>query len=194
MKRLGVILAGGQSSRMGTDKAMVMLGGQSLLSHSIARLGKQINDIAVNCNHTNHDWQGVYIRDVYDTQMGPLLGVLSALRYARAKGFERVLSIPVDAPFFPDDLVARLCEKPVDIVLASCDHPNPKYRLHPAFGCWNVSLHDRLDVFLSAGGRKVMQFVQECDWTSVQWSLSAQEAFFNINTPDDLAQAEKRLG
>ena len=193
MSSLGVILAGGQSTRMGLDKAQVELGGKTLLTHCHLRLAQQLPMVALNSNDPNPNWSGARINDLYPDQMGPLLGVLSALNYAQNAGYDSIITVPIDAPFFPPDLVEKLSKPTADIVLAAGEDPNPRFSLQPTFGRWSVAMLAPLQSFLNTGQRKVMAFVTQHDWQQVTWPSQQPDPFFNINTPQDLQIAQSLL-
>ena len=101
--------------------------------------------------------------------------------------------MPIDAPFFPPDLVEKLMTPAADIVLAASEDPNPRFALQPTFGRWSVAMLEPLQSFLQSGQRKVMAFVKQHDWQQVTWSSQHPDPFFNINTPQDLQIAQSLL-
>lgn len=195
MKTLGVILAGGHSRRMGQDKADLAWGDQTLLSHTALRLSHQISPVIVNANTRPIGWDGPVIPDPYEAQMGPLLGVLAGMNYADQAGYDAILTVPVDAPFFPLDLSNKLIkDDQAAIRLACVEHADQRKRLQPTFGCWHVSLTEALDKFLRDGGRKVTDFVDQHVSEKAIWPQKDAKMFFNINTPEDLKTAHEMQG
>jgi molybdopterin-guanine dinucleotide biosynthesis protein A len=193
----GVVLAGGLSSRMGRDKAAVSLGGRLLLDHVLARLSSQAMDVAVNTDAA--DARGLpVIPDLIPGKAGPMAGIHAAMAYgARLPGVSHVVTVSVDSPFFPTDLVARLgaaIDGPSRIAVAASAG-----RSHPVFGLWPVVLADDLGVWIATDEkRRVRDFLLRHDATEVAFPLhptraSALDPFFNINTPDDLVEAERWL-
>jgi molybdopterin-guanine dinucleotide biosynthesis protein A len=193
---IGLVLAGGQSRRMGrSDKALMKLGKMPMIEHALRRLRAEVDTILIN---TNADpapfalYGHTVLADTVPGFAGPLAGILNGLTYARARGYDAVVSVAADTPFFPDDLLSRFqtCG-PRDIVLASSDGHR-----HPTFGLWSVSIESALANFLSDGeDRKIMRFVQQTKWDTVEFPLGevGMDPFFNINTPEDLARAETLL-
>lgn len=186
----GVVLAGGLSRRMGgADKALVVLWGETLVERALRRLRVQVGRVAVNSNadpvNLPTPGEAPVLHDIVEGYAGPLAGVHAALSWARAEGCERVVTVAVDTPFFPDDLVARL-NGPGLAVAASGG------RLHPIFACWPVALEAQLAGFLGRGGARMMDFLDEAGFRRVEWPVSGIDPFFNINTPADLAEAEGR--
>ena len=196
---LGVILAGGQATRMGGgDKGRLLLGGRSLLDHVIARLDPQVAGLALNANGdpARFDDLGMpVIADSIDGFAGPLAGVLAGLDWAAGQGAESIVTAAADTPFFPCDLVPRLqlAAEGMAHPLALAATPDPKRGLarHPTFGLWPVALRDDLRTALQSGVRKVVL------WTDGHGGRMAEfpdeAAFFNVNTPDDLERAEAML-
>ena len=198
---LGVVLAGGLSRRMGgTEKTLLELDGKPLLSHALDRLGPQVSRIAVNANGNPSRFRrfnvGV-VDDGDDERRGPLAGVLAGMRLARKLEISRVATAAGDTPFFPLDLVPVLALaselQSAPIALAASREERGSLRLHPTFGLWDAALLEDLEASLAAGTRKIL------DWTDTHWAVPAEfpspegDPFFNINTPEDLEQARKRL-
>ena len=193
---LGVILAGGQATRMGGgDKGLLSLQGKTLLSRVMERLEPQVAGLALNANGdpSRFDALGVpVIADSIDGFAGPLAGVLAGLDWAAEHGAETIVTAAADTPFFPCDLVPHLLmagegmEHP--LVLATTPDPKRGRARHPTFGLWPVSLRDDLRHALQEGLRKVVLWT---DQHGGREALFAEEdAFFNVNTPEDLARAE----
>ncbi len=196
---LGVILAGGQATRMGGgDKGLLHLGGTPLLTRVIERLEPQVADLALNANGDPArfaDFGLPVLPDSIDGFAGPLAGVLAGLDWAAAQGGETIVTAAADTPFFPCDLVPQLLLRAEGmthpLVLAATPDAKRGTARHPTFGLWPVALRDDLRAALAGGLRKVVL------WTEKHGGREAvfpqEEAFFNVNTPDDLAQAEAML-
>ena len=192
----GVVLAGGRSSRMGRDKAGVMLGGRSLLSHVLARLSPQTAEIAVNADTAvGHDLP--VVSDLIRGKAGPMAGIHAAMVYGAGLPATHVVTVSVDCPFFPADLVSRLMNAishPEQIAIAASEG-----RSHPVFGLWPTALAADLEQWVKVDEkRRVRDFLLRHDVTEVPFPLhptraSLLDPFFNINTPDDLTEAERWL-
>lgn len=188
MRIFGVILAGGTSRRMqGTNKALLRLGGESLLSRAISRLDPQVERLAISANQDADLMAGFGLPILADdTPLGPLAGILAALRWAAPLGATAVVSVAVDSPFFPADLVPRLC-------LAAEDSPNGvaiahSRTDHPTFGFWPVGVAPALTAFLATGvNPRVLTFTETNAATRAPFP--DDHAFDNLNTPEDLARA-----
>lgn len=191
---LGVILAGGQATRMGGgDKGLLPLGGGTILSQVVDRLEPQVAALALNANGDPARLAGLglpVIPDSIDGFAGPLSGVLAGLDWAAAQGATHIVTAAADTPFFPCDLVPQLLlaaeQASSDLVLAA----TPDGR-HPTFGLWPVRLRDDLRTALNDGLRKVVMWTDKHGGAIAEFPDDA--AFFNVNTPDDLATAEAML-
>ena len=112
MRPLGVVLAGGLATRMGGgDKALLPLGGRSLLAHALARLAPQVGAVALNANGDAARFASYGLPVLADTitgYPGPLAGVLAGLDWAASQDADAIVTVAADTPFFPTDLVAQL--------------------------------------------------------------------------------------
>jgi molybdopterin-guanine dinucleotide biosynthesis protein A len=195
-----VILAGGRSRRMGSEKALVTLGGETMLARVSQRLGRQVMDVALNADR---DFPlASDLRLVPDTvagKAGPLAGVLAALRDTEAghPWATHVATVPVDTPFFPPNFIRSLSQAigtKHEIAIATSGG-----RDHPVFGLWPVAVADDLDDWLRRDERRrVRDFllrhdVRRVDFSMVETPSGAFDPFFNINTPGDLAVARQWL-
>lgn len=192
MRIFGVILAGGEGRRMGgADKALLNLAGVPLISHAIARLDPQVERLAISANGAPARFAGFGLPVLADeTPIGPLSGVLAALRWAAPLGATAVVSVSVDTPFLPGDLVPQLClaaEAAAEgLALAS------SAKDHPACALWPVALADTLAAFLASGAKaRVLAFAESHHAARAHFPDEA--AFQNLNTPADLAAAEALL-
>lgn len=196
----GVIVAGGRARRMGGgDKCLLDLDGSSVLEHVIARLRLQVPEVVLNAagDASRFARFGVpVIPDSIAGQPGPLAGVLAGLDWAAAEGFESIVTVPGDTPFFPEDLVMALRAAAVasgrPLVMAMSEEPGGKLLAHPVCALWPVALREQLRDDILAGARKVQA------WAEAQGATRAifhdrRDPFFNINTPEDLAAARTRL-
>ncbi|GGA92750.1 molybdenum cofactor guanylyltransferase [Brucella endophytica] len=193
-KLMGVILAGGRSTRMGGgDKGLLPLGGKPVIAHVIARLHPQLPDLIINANGDPARFQPFGLPVVGDRIpgfKGPLAGLHATMRYAAGKGASHVVTTAADTPFLPPDLVSRLvtAAEVADIVLAASGG-----NVHPVAGLWPVALEADLAAFLNSGEKPGMRA-----WASRYRVAEADfpdnaNAFFNINTPQDLARAAELL-
>jgi len=193
----GVILAGGQSRRMGGgDKALLDLGGETLMARVIARLAPQVGTMAINANGDAARYAGFglpVIADSLNGFVGPLAGVLAGLDWAAEAGADHIVTVAADTPFFPLDLVARLqdmqSQSGQPIVMAATRGGARGLSRHPTFGLWPVSLRASLRTALKDGTRKVVAWTDAQGCASAVFSSEPFDRFFNINTPEDRAHA-----
>ncbi|MDQ0320587.1 molybdopterin-guanine dinucleotide biosynthesis protein A [Pararhizobium capsulatum DSM 1112] len=202
IKPPGFILAGGLSSRMGSPKALAILGGETLLARAANRLAPQVSALHLN-------WNGPIpaeglcgfspVPDEIGGHAGPLAGILTAMRHiARIDpATSHVVTVPIDAPFFPLDLVARLkaaIRSEEDIAIAFSEG-----NMHPVFGLWPVVIADDLENFLGNDDkRRVRAFIARHPMIAVNFDPpeetdSPLRPFLNLNTPEELAWAGQML-
>jgi molybdopterin-guanine dinucleotide biosynthesis protein A len=199
---VAVILAGGQGRRFGgTDKSFVTLAGKPLVQHVIERITPQIPEVVINTSGTPDRFQLLGLTVVTDqpretAATGPLVGLTSAFMALRQAGnlTSAVLSVPVDTPFLPSDLVARLADA-LGRGAAVVAYAASAIRDHPIIALWTpesretacgvfrqqpeISLHGMMERMAS------VRVVFDDD--------SPADPFFNINTPDDLDRAERLM-
>lgn len=197
----GVILAGGQSRRMGGgDKSLRDISGAPMLRHVIERLGAQAGRLVINANGDPARFAAFGLEVAPDTVegfAGPLAGVLAGMQWAREHTPKArwIATAATDTPFFPADLVVRLA--------GACGHDEGMIalaksgeRVHPVFGLWPVALADDLEKAVRDEGlRKVMVWVERHPNVEVAFRGAVVDGveidpFFNVNTPEDLETAE----
>ncbi|MEM7238736.1 MAG: molybdenum cofactor guanylyltransferase MobA [Pseudomonadota bacterium] len=203
IKIAGIVLAGGLARRMGGgDKAVLKVAGKPLLSHVIDRLAPQVTDMALNANGDPARFAEFGLPVVSDTVegfVGPLGGVLAGLRWAAARGHTHIATAAADTPFFPANLVSRLVAAirgdRHPIALAATNDPKRGLTEHPTFGLWPVGLADNLEEALTIGQmRKVIVWTSRHGASRAVFDDAGAFPFFNVNTPEDLAEAERIAG
>ena len=188
---LGVILAGGLATRMGGgDKALLDLGGSTLLDQVIDRLNPQVGGLALNANGDPARFarfQLPVLADSIDGFAGPLAGVLAGLDWAASEGADTIVTVAGDTPFFPCDLVPQLmlASEGQDTPLVLAATPDGR---HPTFGLWPVALRDDLRAALQDGLRKVVAWTDKHGGREAMFD-DAGDPFFNVNTPEELEAA-----
>ena len=191
-----VLLAGGQSRRMGgEDKFLKPFGDSTLLGHIVSRLEPQVSDIMINANRPLKDVPYPVEKDIVDGQRGPLAGILTGLTYFSQKDTDatHLLCFPCDIPFVPLDLVQKLQDKlgagPHSIAMAYSGN-----RIHPVISLWPFALLDQLrEALVVEDLRKILVFAERYQLTSAKWTGGDEDPFFNVNTPGDLLLAKARL-
>ena len=199
MNVIGLVLAGGQSRRMGGgDKALRLVGGVSLLERVIERLRPQVGAVVINANGDPARFAKFGVPVVPDSVpdfAGPLAGVLAGLDWTAAHHSDCLLvaSVASDAPFLPVDLVARMAGElaGANAELACAASAG---RAHPVFGLWPVGLCENLRrALVEEGIRKVDQWTARHRIVTVPFPDEPADPFFNANRPEDLATAERLL-
>lgn len=199
-KICGLLLAGGQSRRMGGgDKCLQELGGQTLLARILEIARPQVGPLVLNANGDATrfaDYDLPVAPDVVDGFAGPLAGVLTGLEWARqnAPDCQWVASFACDAPFAPADLVARLMGvmKAGNAEMACASSGG---RDQPVFGLWPVRLAgDLREALVDEDIRKVDMWTARYRLARHDWACEPVDPFFNVNRPEDLERAEGLLG
>jgi len=193
----GVILAGGLARRMGGgDKPLREIGGQTILARVIQRLKPQCECLALSANGDPLRFASFglpVVADGVEHHPGPLAGILAGLDWAAAcrPDARWILSAPGDCPFLPQDLVARLREA-VSAQNAELAAAASQGRSHPVIGLWKVGLRDALrQALVDEGLRKVEAWTRRYRVATVAWPAEPVDPFFNANTLEDLAEAER---
>jgi molybdopterin-guanine dinucleotide biosynthesis protein A len=195
---IGLLLAGGQSRRMGGgDKCLRLLGGETILARIVARVRPQVRRLILNANGDPARFAPYGLPVVADSVegfAGPLAGVLAGLDWAAANAPDCswVASVPTDAPFLPADLVARLLAAVENSAAMACAASGGQS--HPVVGLWPVRLRDDLRHALVAEQiHKVDIWTARYRLATVDFPIAGIDPFFNTNRPEDLAEAERLL-
>jgi molybdopterin-guanine dinucleotide biosynthesis protein A len=193
----GVLLAGGLARRMGGgDKPMRTIGGRTILDRVIARLAPQCDGLILNANGDPARFAAFGLPVIADTVKdfpGPLAGILAALDWTAANRPDVgwVLSAAADCPFLPRDLVARLHRARIaegaQLAVAVSEG-----QTHPVIGLWSVRLREELRHALVVEDiRKIDRWTARYKLATVTWPAEPLDPFFNANTMDDIAEAER---
>jgi molybdenum cofactor guanylyltransferase len=194
---LGLVLAGGLARRMGGgDKALITIGGVAILDRVLGRLRPACTGIILNANGDPARFAryGVpVIPDSVPDFAGPLAGILAGLDWAAAHAPEIawIASAPGDCPFLPDDLVPRLHEarKTAGTPLACARSGDWR---HPVVALWPVALREDLrGALIGEGLHKIEVWTARHGVTIAEWPAAPIDPFFNVNTPEDAAEAER---
>jgi molybdenum cofactor guanylyltransferase len=196
---VGVVLAGGLSRRMGGgDKCLRPLGGRPILEHILERFRPQVSQLVLNANGDAGRFAAFDVpvaADVVEGYPGPLAGILTGMRWARANRPEAIwlASAAADAPFMPVDLVARMRAE-VESAGAALACARSDGQVHPVFGLWRIALADDLAAaVIGEGLRKVDLWTARHGCIEVEFPVDGADPFFNVNRPDDLAEAERMI-
>ena len=192
-----VILAGGLARRMGGgDKPMREIGGKSILARVVARLAPQCDGLILNANGDPARFASFGLPVIADSVAdfpGPLAGILAALDWTATNrpDIEFVLSTAGDCPFLPRDLVARLhqarAEQSAQLAVAASGEQS-----HPVIGVWSIGLREQLrHALVVEDVRKIDRWTARYRLATVTWPATPLDPFFNANTVDDIAEAER---
>lgn len=187
-----VILAGGESRRIGGGKPLRLLGGRRLLDHALAAARSWSDDVAISVRAAGQVRDAAVERLIDDPAIeGPLGGLAAAFEYARTRARPALLTIGCDLPFLPPDLAAALGASLAEDVLVAVASSGG--RLHPVCALWRIEAAAALPDYVGTGRRSLHGFAEHVGFTAVAWPSEPADPFFNINTQDDLRVAEARL-
>lgn len=185
-KITGVVLAGGRGSRMGgKDKGLVLLNGVALFHFVLETLRPQVDQLVISANRHLEIYQqaGVpVITDSLPDYPGPLAGMLAVMETVESEWF---LFSPCDTPNIPSDLASCLWEGLGDPAVSAV-WVNDGERDHPGIALIHHSVKVALRAYLSAGERRVMQFLLSIGGRAVVFDKTLTH-FANINTLDELS-------
>lgn len=185
-----LLLAGGQGSRLGNqDKGLIELAGKPLVSRMQQRFGRN-TPVLVSANRNLERYQQLGLNIISDETPdfpGPLAGLQAALQQCHTP---LLLCLPCDTPFLPPDLPARL-QQALDTAQADMAVPRTPVQTHPVIMLCRTALLPQLQAYLASGERKVSGWQER--GRTVYVDFPDEGAFFNINTPEDLAEAEHRV-
>jgi molybdopterin-guanine dinucleotide biosynthesis protein A len=179
----------------GGDKARIAIGRVTILERVLACLTPQCTRVAINANGDPARFADTKLPVVADTVpdfAGPLAGILAGLDWAALQKpqCEWLVSAPGDCPFLPNDLVARLhAARAAAGTALACAHSG-EWR-HPVIGLWPLALREDLrHAILADGLRKIEGWTKRHGVAVADWPAEPVDPFFNVNTPEDAAQAQ----
>ena len=191
---LGVILAGGKSSRFGSNKSLSNLSNSKLIEHVINKINKYFSEILIVSNDSKlilDDTNIKIIKDCKEGYLGPLVGVLSAMKYAnQSNKYNWLITFPCDTPFFDQTIIEKMIQKTSSkkekIFLIK-----EKEQRHNIFGAWSTSLEKILEKDLNNNFRKVDLWANKIGCSYIEKDIKKENEFLNINTKEDLELAER---
>lgn len=196
MKILGLILAGGHSSRMGQDKAGLKFGGKTLAENQREILVKHHFSVAISSNsHVKTDIDIPVLPDPAEVKYaGPLAGIYAGLQYASANGYQFILTMPVDCPIIPDEFFVKMTSA-IDTTTCLRIASTPS-GLQPTFALWATKLKSDLFNFLIGSENKsIRSFAFAHNVSIVRFdNVYSEGAFFNVNTPEDYQYLQENFG
>ena len=196
---LGLVLAGGLARRMGGgDKALIEIGGATILDRVLGTLSGQCADIIINANGDPArfaDTGCVVVPDNVAGHPGPLAGILAGLDWLAEQnnGVEWIVSVPGDCPFLPDDLVEKLhlARRKLGAGVPLACARSGEWR-HPVVGLWPLALRESLrKALVDEDLRKIEVWTARHGVAIAEWPTEPVDPFFNVNTPEDAARATR---
>ncbi|WP_420136505.1 molybdenum cofactor guanylyltransferase [Sphingomonas sp.] len=174
MKPLGAILAGGRSSRFGSDKALALLAGEPLLAHAARAIRPHVSGIIV-CGRVEAADGLPSVADRPRPDLGPLGGLCGALHHAAIHGHDRVLTIGCDMPVVPSALMEELIAAGRPAYVADA----------PILGIWPSTLAATLEDHLAGEEDRSLR-----RWAARVEAIGIKPVFklANVNRPADLAR------
>ena len=194
---LGLVLAGGLARRMGGgDKALIMIGGAAILNRVMGLLRPACAEIILNANGDPARFARYHLPVIPDSVpdfAGPLAGILAGLDWAAENrpDLAWVASVPGDCPFLPEDLISRLHETRRNAGLPLASARSGDWR-HPVVGLWPVALREDLrHALVKESLHKIEAWTARHGVAIAHWPAKPVDPFFNVNTPEDTAEAER---
>ncbi|HEX2655437.1 MAG TPA: molybdenum cofactor guanylyltransferase MobA [Xanthobacteraceae bacterium] len=193
----GLVLAGGLARRMGGgDKALIEIGGKTILERTLARFAPQCAGVVINANGDPARFARFNLPIIADNVTGfagPLAGILAGLDWLAEKfpQIEWMASVPGDCPFLPADLITCLhAARRASNAPLACARSG-EWR-HPVVGLWQVSLRDDLrHALIKEDLRKIEVWTARHGIGIADWPAEPVDPFFNVNTPEDVAAADR---
>ena len=194
---LGIILAGGKSSRFGEDKSTAKLGNKTLLDHTVNKIENEFNEILVISNNKEFNFKNNKIHvaeDCIEGQLGPLVGILTAMKWVKKnnKNYKWIASFPCDTPFFDMKFVSELKIK-IKETSKKLIFLNSDKKRHNIFGLWSVDLIETLEEDIKNGLRKVEIWADKIGYENININTKEFDMFLNINTKEDLKKAKENI-
>ena len=193
----GLVLAGGLARRMGGgDKGLIRIGGATILERALARVGPQCAGLIINANGDPARFARFglpVVADDVEGFAGPLAGILAGLDWLAANepAIGWLASVPGDCPFLPRDLVRRLNAARTAARVPLACAKSGDWR-HPVVGLWRVDLRaDLRRAVVAEGLRKIEVWTARHGVALAEWPADPVDPFFNVNTPEDAAQAQR---
>ncbi len=193
MKVTGIILAGGKSSRMGAEKGLQLLCGKPLISYAIEALTGLCSEIIISSS--SNAYAGFGFKTVADEfpGIGPMGGIYSSLKQSTSA---QNLVLSCDLPFVTVELMAYILKQGKEFEVAVPWEGERHYE--PLCGFYNQSILNKLKSYIEKGNYKLPDLFEEIVINRLnlnhQPGIYHPRLFLNINTPADLALAEKHMG
>lgn len=193
---LPVVLAGGKSKRFGENKSQAQLGGKILIDHILSEIIYDFKEILIVANEKIEHLPSERIIKIedYKKNYGPLGGIFSAMKWVKDnnKKYNWIASFPSDTPFFKLNILKKFLNK-INEKESELFFIKSNEKRHNIFGLWSLDLIDQLEKDLETGTRKVEKWANNIGVKIINMPFEKKDPFFNINTKEDLKNAEKIL-
>jgi len=175
---------------MGGDKPLRQLAGERMIDRAV-RLARTYSDVVAVAVRDERQAASVDAEIIPDSVVeGPLGGLIAGLQFANDKGCPLLLAIPADMPALPRDLLDRLAS---EMGSDPCVIASSGGRLHPVCGLWRTEVLDRVPSYVATGRRSLHGLAELVGCEAADWAIEACDPFFNVNSEEDLAEAERLL-
>ena len=185
----GIVLAGGKSSRMGSDKGMIMLNGKKFIQHILKALSPNVDEIIIIANNTNYDDLGYKVYIDLIKERGPLAGIYTGLTESKT---EKNLIVSCDIPFITSDLIKHIIDNSDS---AEITVPVFNGNIEPLCGVYSKSITDKIYSLLLKDELKMHNVLNYFTTNKIEIlngeKLYAKNLLVNINTPAELAEYKK---
>jgi molybdopterin-guanine dinucleotide biosynthesis protein A len=194
---LGVVLAGGKSSRFGEDKNHIKLGNKTLLEHVLYKINNKFPETLIVSNRPlkiQITKKITIIEDCFEN-LGPLVGVLSSMKWIKEnkKTFKWIATFPSDTPFFETSIIEEY-KKKITTNESSLYFVKSNNKRHNIFGLWSIDLLQTLENDIVKNNfRKVEDWANKIGVKTINVEIKEFDPFFNINTKEDFEIAKKIL-
>lgn len=189
MKVTGIILAGGKSSRMGTDKALLQINGHSFLHHCYNLLNEVCDEIIISSSNEAHELENTKrVTDIYP-EKGPLGGLHATLSASKN---DVNLCLSVDTPFVPVTFLKWMLSQQKDDKSFFIKEGG---RFHPLIGIYQKSAAESIEIALKNNTLRTTELVQNLphDWQHAEvYGAYNFGMLANINTQEEYEKALKR--
>ena len=194
---IGIVLAGGKSSRFREDKSNIRLGSNTLLEHTINKIEKEFSEVLIISNNKKYNFKNkkIYtVKDCIEGQLGPLVGILTAMKWVNEnkKNYKWIASFPCDTPFFDTKLISKLKLKTKETSKKLIFLNSDKKR-HNIFGLWSMDLIETLEKDIKNSFRKVEIWADKVGYESININTGKFDRFLNINTKEDFEKAKENI-
>lgn len=177
-----VVLAGGQSSRMGQNKALMKLGEKTVIEHVIDNLSQVFDEVYISGNDSNYPDSKEIIKDVI-AHKGPMGGILSALEYCK----DDIFICSCDMPFFSSELIKNMLQRKEENRINIAQYNE---KVYPVVGIYPYHFLDAFTKSIEKENLKMMHFLQQQNANYIKFRGDFEHQFLNINTPECFKNAE----